>query len=302
MRKQQHLNREYSTSIGTLAVGGVSLTVADGSVFPAEGDYTVAIENEIVLVTARATNVLTIVRGVEGTTAVEHATGNYVFPLITSAGINKWASSAILPAQQTLVIPDRIQTSAGVVLTKTDFTESDMSSSTVSDITWGGINIAARIEIFVGTYIRQLTRPEPSTPYTVTAHVMGGAGCGFSSDYKRGQMTGIGWKDSGTGELITCGMRMDKEVVWNEHAAWNTATPTINHSTPFRGRYDCWMRLTNDGATLTMEVSYDGFNFFTLGSEAVGTFITPDQIFFFTHNGLTSGPKRIGRLLGWYED
>lgn len=37
-------------------------------------------------------------------------------------------------------------------------------------------------------------------------------------------------------------------------------------------------RLRNDGSTLYFEYSMDGWNFVTLFSESVGTFITPDKI------------------------
>lgn len=302
VRKLQQLNQTFSTLNGVITDSATALTLVDGSVFPTEGEFPVAIDNEIMLCTSRTGNVITVVRGTENTEAAAHASGAYVFALATSYSMNKFATDFVLPTQEDLVVPDVIQDSNGDILTKADFTEQNISTSTVIDETWGGITIGARIEIFVGTYLRKLTRTQPSTPYTVTAHVKGGAGCGFQSDVKRGQMVGIGWEESSSGKNIICGARLDKEVTWSQMDAWNTADPTINHTVPFYYREDCWMRLTNDGVTLTMEVSYDGLNFFTLGSESVGTYITPDTIFFFTHNGLTSGPQRYGSLLGWYEN
>jgi hypothetical protein len=300
-RKQQNLNRTNTAMNGPITDAATAITVADGTVFPADGDFNVAVGNEIMLVTGRSGNVLTVQRGVEDTEASAHVAGDYVFPVLCGDGLNRFFSDCVTYQQQGLVIPDKIQ-AGGEVLTSADFTQEHISSSTIIDETWGGITIAARTEIFVGTYLRQLSRPEPSTPYTVTAHVKGGAGNAFQSDYKRGQMCGIGWEDGTTGEVITCGARFNKEVTWSEMAAYNTATPTIRATVPFYFRQDCWMRLSNDGTTLSMEVSYNGVSFFPLYSEAVGTFITPDKIFFFTHNGLTSGPKRFGSLLGWCEE
>lgn len=300
-RTQQNLNRVHTAMNGPITDAATAITVADGTVFPAEGDYTIAVGNEIMLVTARSGNVLTVVRGVEDTAASAHVAGDFVFPVLASDGINRFFSDTVSYQQQGLVIPDKIQ-AGGEILTSADFTQEHISSSTIIDESYGGITIAARTEIFVGTYLRQLSRPEPATPYTLTAHVKGGAGCAFQSDYKRGQMVGIGWEDSTTGEVITCGARLNKEVTWSEMAAYNTATPTVRHTVPFYFRDDCWMRLSNDGTTLTMEVSYNGVQFYELGTEAVGTFITPDKIFFFTHNGLTSGPKRFGSLHGWCEE
>lgn len=67
-----------------------SLDVDDGSVFPQTGQFRIKIENEILLVTAVATNTLTVVRGQESTTAASHADNLPVTHVITSGALSKF--------------------------------------------------------------------------------------------------------------------------------------------------------------------------------------------------------------------
>ena len=62
------------------------LAAGEGAKFPTAGDFHVTCENEIVKVTARSTDTLTVVRAQEGTTGVAHDAGKAVELRIT-AGI-----------------------------------------------------------------------------------------------------------------------------------------------------------------------------------------------------------------------
>lgn len=87
-----------------LAAGGTSVTVitGDGSLFPSSGNFRATIWDvdtyadpgddpnmEIVEVTARSSDTLTISRAKEGTTAVEHATNSMIALLITAAVVDQ---------------------------------------------------------------------------------------------------------------------------------------------------------------------------------------------------------------------
>jgi hypothetical protein len=65
------------------------VTVTDGSVFPTTGDFRLAVDDELMLVTARSTNDLTVVRGIEGTTPASHADGTACACVITNAGLRR---------------------------------------------------------------------------------------------------------------------------------------------------------------------------------------------------------------------
>ena len=64
-----------------------TMTVASGAVFPTSGNFRVVVGNEIMLVTARSTNDLTVTRGAESTTAVAHTNGEAVKMVLTAAGL-----------------------------------------------------------------------------------------------------------------------------------------------------------------------------------------------------------------------
>lgn len=77
----------------TLAVGvnGAlgSLTVANGAVFPAGGNFRIVVDSEIMLCTARVGAVCTVSRGQEGTAAVPHSINATVTHVLTAAVMDK---------------------------------------------------------------------------------------------------------------------------------------------------------------------------------------------------------------------
>lgn len=74
---------------GSVTIGATSITVIDGSVFPSVGDFRLNCEDELMLCTARSTNVLTVTRGIEGTTAAAHGSGVFVTQVNTAAGFQR---------------------------------------------------------------------------------------------------------------------------------------------------------------------------------------------------------------------
>jgi hypothetical protein len=93
---------------GGFAQAATTLTVTDGSKFPASGDFLVTIWDkttypdpgndsgmEIVRVTARSTNDLTVVRAQEGTSDVAHANSLAVEMLITSGTLTEVEGSSV---------------------------------------------------------------------------------------------------------------------------------------------------------------------------------------------------------------
>jgi hypothetical protein len=69
-------NRATTTLDGAITDSDTTITVDDGSVFPASGPFKVTIGSEIIDITSRATNDLSVgTRGVEGTTPAPHLSG-----------------------------------------------------------------------------------------------------------------------------------------------------------------------------------------------------------------------------------
>lgn len=70
---------------GAIDDNDTSITVLDGTVFPATGNFTIRIDNELILVTSRTGNVLSVTRGQESTSAVSHSNSSIVTHVVTKA-------------------------------------------------------------------------------------------------------------------------------------------------------------------------------------------------------------------------
>lgn len=69
-----------------------TLTVlsGEGDKFPSVGNFRVTVDDEIMLCTARSNDTLTVVRGVEGTTAAAHSAGAEVVHTLTKEGLDNY--------------------------------------------------------------------------------------------------------------------------------------------------------------------------------------------------------------------
>jgi len=99
-----------------------TLATGEGAKFPAAGDFHVTCENEIVKVTARSTDTLTVVRAQEGTTGAAHTAGKAVELRITAGIITEiqgkkaiagWTVDKLLKGAGAGVNPTEIDVSAG---------------------------------------------------------------------------------------------------------------------------------------------------------------------------------------------
>jgi hypothetical protein len=297
-RQIQHLNQVYTTLDGAITDAATTVTVLDGTVFPSEGDFNIRIGDEILLVTGRATHDLTVVRGQEGSTAVAQSDGDYVLPLATGESFTKWAEDQVVNFSRDR-IPERMQGASGVVLTSSDFSWSNQGSSTVNDHD-GGMSITAAGN--TGFSFRGLVKTEPSTPYTITAHIQLGA-AGGDGTTSASMLVGAGWRDSATNKISAVVIRQG-DLVSNWNLSSSTAFDSIEGTSyNFEHRQGAWVKFSHIGNVLTTLVSYDGINFLEISSETIGAsaFLTPDQVGFFVHNGI-SGQARPGTLLAWYEE
>jgi hypothetical protein len=93
---EQYKNLDTTTLNGAINNSTTSVVVADGSVFPSTGTFRINIENEIMKVTGRSTNTLTVVRGQEGTTAASHADGVKVSGVLTKDALLNLNSQLLL--------------------------------------------------------------------------------------------------------------------------------------------------------------------------------------------------------------
>ena len=303
VKQIQHLNRAFTTLNETLTGSDTTITVTDGSVFPTDGDFYIAIGNELILVTARSTNDLTCVRGVEGTGGQTHANGDYVFAIATQEAFNQWAEEAMARPFREWNVGHKIMDSSGVKLTSSNFTQGNWDSSTVTDNTWGGITIFADVDA-ASLELRTLFRTAPATPYQVTAHIQTPAGSGTGTASTTA-MAGIAFRDSvGTGQMEVYGIRAESAFNHWHFTDWTAFDSSVAAVSGMNHRKDGWLRMRDDGTNLTGWCSVNGMNWVQISQIGRTSFLTnaPNQICFWAHNGLTSGPKRPSTLLAWYEE
>lgn len=89
---EQLANGARSSLASTVNASQTTWTVADGSSFPAVGNFRVVCETEYALCTARSGNVLTVTRGIEGSTAASHTSGTTVVHELTVGGLTQFIS------------------------------------------------------------------------------------------------------------------------------------------------------------------------------------------------------------------
>lgn len=300
-RRQEFINNGVSTLAGGISDSVTSLDVATGGAFPAVGNFTLRIDDEILLCTARSSDTLTVVRGVEGSTPASHSNGATVSSTLTVGGINRWKIDddpfALARPPMTLSKDD------GSALAASDFTQvSSFSSASLSDSVNGSILMALSSPTLAAW--RLCSRPAPvSTPWEYQFCIQPIWFCPRTSPFVH---VGVGLRESGTGKalLAAASNRADSGAstlrifqstdLANEGSFSIYDFPAANHG--------LWFRLGYDGSDCTVSASLDGCEWTLLRQVAVTTPFTsaPDTVVFGLHqNGSSGEPGVKGRLCHW---
>jgi hypothetical protein len=128
-------NNASTTLNGAINNSVTSVTVTDGSVFPSTGNFRVLVDTEIMHVTARSTNTLTVNRGVESTTAASHSNLAVITHIVTEDGLKRLGQDGVpLWATTTKPALNKIVNSSGTIIDSTAFTIINQNSSTITDL------------------------------------------------------------------------------------------------------------------------------------------------------------------------
>lgn len=84
---EQFANNATSPLASSIGSSDTSLTVTTGTPFSSSGNFRIVVDSEIMLVTARNSNTLSITRGQEGTVAAAHNSGANVTQIVTAGAI-----------------------------------------------------------------------------------------------------------------------------------------------------------------------------------------------------------------------
>jgi len=261
MRQERHVNNTYSTldtGGSPLGSGVTTVPLTDGTGFPSEGDYRVLVEAELMLVTARAGNNLTVVRGIEGTTPAEHVDGSTVRVIVTEGALEKHLSDfspLFIPGGS---LPCRIFNTGGTPVGHTGFTwfnqggeasAEDLDDGSILLTTLGG----------AGNQWRGKYMTPPSTPYTVTA-ALSILWIQNGSTYPQ---CGLILENSGDGKLVTLSLYSRVNAQTGIQICHMNSYTSFN-SDPFDYRTAgllsevVWFRFGDDGVDHSFYMSVDG--------------------------------------------
>lgn len=110
MGRELFANNGSTTLNGAINNSVTSIVVTDGSVFPAS-NFRIIIGSELLFCSSRSTNTLTVIRGIESTTAASHADLDPVKHVLTAGGLdglfdNILAAAGMVPRDASLSTAD----------------------------------------------------------------------------------------------------------------------------------------------------------------------------------------------------
>lgn len=265
VRYERTPNHGTTSLNGAINASTTSVTVTDGSVFPSEGDFRVIVETEVMLVTARATNVLTVVRGADGTTAASHVDTAQIKTVATEDQWNRLLIDLGPSAadQNTgtsftgLENPRLLLDENGGTLSASSFTQINFqTTTTLTDTTYGGLRLFDTNGGGSTRDNRLAVVSVPATPWQVTAKLFIGYGAGFNS-WDWGALVG---RESGTGEFYSY-----RITPWINNNVDHNNSPTSLNSVLDGTRdpsavYE-WLRIIDNGTDVFFRHSTDGRDF-----------------------------------------
>lgn len=300
MREILQNNTSDSLSASCLSTD-TTISVTTGSKFPATGQFRILVESEIMLVTARSTNTLTVVRGQEGTTAAAHGSGLAVTMILTQGAMQRYGRDNDFAFDSSRP-PFRLLDASGNVLTKSSFTVVNASTSTITDDSSGAITIRKATQGSAEDFT-MLTRPMPTSKSVIACLrwciTPAPNNVGFPS-------CGIGFRESGTGKcsvfLVLAKSFYPAIQVYNIPGPTTIGTVAALAS-PFLVCFPVWFKLVDDGTTnLSFYLSHDGENWTKWYQAARTSYMTggPDQVFF-TGNNYGNSVEDLSTLIAWQE-
>ena len=279
-RREILQNDTQTTLNGALTDVATSVVVTDGSAYPADGDYRIMVDDEIMRVTARSGNTFTVVRAQEGTTGVAHNDGSTVIYSLTEEAIEHYNRDRV-PLWD-VTPPLRLYDASGNPILSSGFTWVNQGGATATD---RGNSVVMNVPNVSGANVRLLKLAAPSTPY----HVI----LGFQCFGEMGTVTtfprhGLWFRESASGKLMNIMFRWLNTAQGTpdiEVEKFNSPT-SFNASATARVYYHhwpmIWFRIGDDGVDLTFDVGPNGIDWDEVFTEARGTFFTtaPDEVGF----------------------
>ncbi len=292
MRREQLVNNGVAVLASAMTDVQTTATVADGSVFPATGDFRIIVDDELMLVTARSTNVLTVVRGIENTTGVAHTDAD-VYAIVTVDSLetyfkeNSWSGNGAFP----LRIFKLSDGDFGVAAT---FTWVNQGGATATDRD-GRIVLLTPSD--AGQNIRALVQTAPTAPYEIVM--------AFSMVGQRevAMQFGLTFRESSTGKLFAITRHCDDTLEVVKHTNPTTLSASVLSPAWHFGNSVTWFKIEDDNTDLKFHVSPNGQDWLEIASETRTTFMAgaPNQVGFYGNPNAASTSNMLAEVYAFGE-
>ena len=318
MAVEKYKNNAASTLNGAINNSTTSVVVTSAASFPTSGNFRILIDSEIMLVTSVSSNTFTVTRAHENTSAASHSNGAAVTHIFTAGAIDAIRSDQIsrgvASARPTVGVPGNLYFPTDDFVVNHDNGSVYGSFGPVFKLTppvdgdFAWVNQGSATVVATANTIR-LNSPSgdssfnyrcrvktaPATPYTITAAFMWQIKFNATNS-----ICGLMFREVATGEIIGGGPFQNdgngrRLVVFKMNSATNF-NATLFDLGQGQGSGVQWLQISDDGTNRIWRWSSNGLDWIQLNSEGRTTFLTADQVGFFTNNdstGLT--------LLSWEE-
>jgi hypothetical protein len=316
---------EQFTNFGSTTLNGAinnsitTVVVTDGSVFPATGDFHIIVDNEIMLVTARSTNSLSVTRGQESTAGASHSDLATVKLVLSATALTNYFGDRVLiggyasiPRAQAGQIYyandinlawwsngsnwDLIKPTYVPYANRTDV--SGWTSFNIGTSTWNDFNGVGSFQVQTGTggdNLRGYYHNIPSAPFKANCIIR------TLPNDEQFNLQGLTLSDATKHYTIS---------VMGASSQANISVDKYNSTTSFNANNyrQCiieapclWLRINDDNTNWLFQYSYDGKNYITAFSVARNTFLTATKVGMFVDRVETTYPStaEYGFLAYW---
>jgi len=259
LKYQADANFQTGTLANAYTAGDTSLvlTAGHGARFPASGNYWVRVDNEILLVTSRTTDTLTVQGAQASTAAANHAANATV----------SWVLAA--PSLDQLILDVQAHERPCVIPPSTGWSWINQNNATITVEPSGAL-------LFTVPQINATTttlgiRSVPATPYTL---ILRAQIQGWEADYYN---HGVCLYESATQKAMWIGKR---NYGYARLGKWTLPTNSGTQTDyQLYGYEPVFFKFTDSGSTITVAMSNNGYGWHQLLSESRTTFFTtaPDK-------------------------
>lgn len=305
--REQHANLASTLLDGGIDASQTTVDVLSGAVFPSTGNFRVIVGSEVMLCTARSSNTLTVVRGVDGSSAASHSDAAPIAMIYTYQGITDLFQDTNWQVGYASALPVYgVFDDNGVdLLDDSDFTWVNQGSATVA-VSGLGLTMVLPTDA-AATNVRMLARTPGGGSWTYVA-AMKGFGL---HDGSATVQFGIGFRESATGKLVVIGYgagstnNTQRRLVVSRWTDEDTLSGTLVVDNGFMLVPEIvWFKAEYDGTDIFLSVSNDGIEWLELHTEAENNHFTtaPDQIIWYGLNGTNSISPLIAKLVHWHKE